>query len=487
MEEYIAKKLAEAKVKNLQKNKDTERKLQEQQEAERKLKEQQEAEHKLQEQQEAERKLKEQQEAERKLKEQQEAERKLKEQQEAERKLKEQQEAERKLKEQQTINKNNEQYRVVKTMEQHQKELEDKIKRKVNNEKKKNKDLEMQQIKEDQQKEAEQKLKDYQEQEQKNKDIQEGKHLKKEQDVPIVKEPNIERKTIEQQAEDNKQKALAKIGTTETEQTKIETNFKESNINTDKVLKNNDIPKMVFIVPYRDRRQQRNFFINQMKVVLEDIPTNEYKIYYIHQKDERSFNRGAMRNIGFLVLKELYPENYKDITIVFNDVDTMPYKKNFLNYFTTKGVVKHFYGFKYALGGIVSINAGDFEKTKGYPNFWAWGYEDNCLQARVLKSGLNIDRSQFYPLADRNIIQIKDDIVKSVNRNEYDAFKNDNGMSGYHSINKLEYTINNEDGMIDVTNFDTETIDNKNTQTSYDTSTKTHPFPKKRRGARMVF
>ena len=422
------------------------------------------------------------------MKETQEAERKLKETQEVERKLKETQEAERKLKETQSIvNKNNDQYKVVKTMEQHQKELEEKIKRKVNNNKKINEELELQKMKEDNQKQAEQQIKHYQEQEQILKDRREGKHIKQETEKekePIIEAPKIERKTIEQQAEENKQKALAKLGITDAEKNQPETIFNHHNNNTNN---NAGIPKIVFIVPYRDRRQQRNFFVNQMKVVLEDIPKNDYNIYYIHQKDDRSFNRGAMRNIGYLVLKELYPNNYKDITIVFNDVDTMPYKKNFFDYFTSSGVVKHFYGFKYALGGIVSIKAGDFEKTKGYPNFWAWGFEDNCLQARVLNAGLKIDRSNFYPLADRNIIQIKDDIVKSVSRNEYDAFKSDNGTSGFHSIHNLEYTINNEDGMVDVTNFDSDTIDNKNTQSSYDTSTKKHPFSKRRRGGRMTF
>ena len=374
-------------------------------------------------------------------------------------------------------------------MEQHQKELEEKIKRKVNNNKKKNEELEIQKMKEDNQKQAEQKIKDYQDQEQKLKDMMEGNHMKqdkKNEEMQIVEQPKIERKTIEEQADENKQKALAKLGITDTGKQQPETIFNNSNENTS-VDNNSGVPKIVFIVPYRDRRQQKNFFINQMKVVLEDIPKNDYKIYYIHQTDERSFNRGAMRNIGFLVLKELYPNNYKDITVVFNDVDTMPYKKNFLNYFTTRGIVKHFYGFKYALGGIVSINAGDFEKTKGYPNFWAWGFEDNCLQARVSNAGLTIDRSQFYPLADRNIIQIKDDIVKSVSRNEYDAFKSDNGSSGFHSIHNLKYTINDENGMVDVTNFDAETIDNKDTQAMYDTSTKKHPFGKKRRGGRMAF
>ncbi len=125
------------------------------------------------------------------------------------------------------------------------------------------------------------------------------------------------------------------------------------------------IPEMVFIVPYRNRRQQRDFFVSQMKFVLEDVSSDKYEIFYIHQTDNRGFNRGAMKNIGYLMLKDRYPDNYKDICIIFNDVDTMPYKKNFLNYKTHHGIVKHFYGFKYALGGIVSITGGDFEKTKG--------------------------------------------------------------------------------------------------------------------------
>jgi hypothetical protein len=154
-------------------------------------------------------------------------------------------------------------------------------------------------------------------------------------------------------------------------------------------------PKYIFIIPYRDREQHLHFFNRQMKYVLEDIPKEDYEIYFLHQCDVRKFNRGAMKNIGFLAIRDKYPNDYKNITLVFNDIDTMPFEKNVLNYKTVPGVIKHFYGYKFALGGIVSITGDDFEKMNGFPNFWAWGYEDNSLQNRATRLNFIIDRSQL--------------------------------------------------------------------------------------------
>ena len=38
---------------------------------------------------------------------------------------------------------------------------------------------------------------------------------------------------------------------------------------------------------------------------MEDYPTGSYKYMFIHQKDTREFNRGAMKNIGFIVASRL--------------------------------------------------------------------------------------------------------------------------------------------------------------------------------------
>ena len=183
-----------------------------------------------------------------------------------------------------------------------------------------------------------------------------------------------------------------------------------------------DIPKFIFIIPYRNRQLHLEQYLGHMKYVLGDIPKSHYKILVVHQADTRVFNRGGVKNIGFLYVKQMYPADYKTITLVFNDVDTFPLKKNYLDYTTQTGTVKHFFGFKYALGGIVSITCGDFEKINGYPNLWTWGYEDNLLQIRLNKAGILIDRSNFYDLDE----DYKDCSIYVMNNHGYHRVLNQN-------------------------------------------------------------
>jgi len=238
-------------------------------------------------------------------------------------------------------------------------------------------------------------------------------------------------------------------------------------------------PRFIFIVPYRDREIHLEFFHRHMNFVLEDIPKNQYEILFIHQCDSRKFNRGAMKNIGFLAVRNKYPTDYRNITLVFNDIDTMPFKKNFLNYETKPGVIKHFYGYKFTLGGIVSITGGDFEKINGFPNLWAWGFEDNALQDRAVRAKLMIDRSQFYPIADKHIIQFNDGLTRNVNRNEYDRFSRGTN-EGWNSISNLQYSIDASTGFVNVTAFSTG-IESTTPDAVHDLRTGNAPFKDIRR------
>lgn len=170
---------------------------------------------------------------------------------------------------------------------------------------------------------------------------------------------------------------------------------------------------------------------------------DDYEIYFSHQYDDRPFNRGAAKNIGFLAIKEKYPDHYRDITFVFNDIDTIPFSAIF-NYETSYGIVKHFYGFKYALGGIVSIKGSDFEATNGFPNYWGWGMEDTVLYNRCLKIGLTIDRSDFHAIGSPNIIHLFDGVSRIINKLEPEKAKHDNGKDGLASIRRLSFNIDFE-------------------------------------------
>ncbi len=210
------------------------------------------------------------------------------------------------------------------------------------------------------------------------------------------------------------------------------------------------IPKIIFIIPYRNRIYLKTHYEIYMDHILEDLDKDSYEIYFVHQCDTRPFNRGAMKNIGFLAMRIKYPDNYKDINFVFNDIDTMPAMKNYLNYETTVGAIKHFYGFKFALGGIFSIKGCDFEKIRGFPNYWAWGLEDNDILHRAKKHNLQIDYSQFHDFANAKIIQLPYNYTRIISKQQTWR-AGVNSIEGFEHIKNLKYIINNE--YINVENF----------------------------------
>lgn len=214
------------------------------------------------------------------------------------------------------------------------------------------------------------------------------------------------------------------------------------------------VPSFVFIVPYRNREKDLFHFKKKMAFILEDIDPAKYKICVIHQKDARLFNRGAIKNIGFLYIKQKYPDHWRTMTLVFNDVDTTPTEKNMFDYTTQEGIIKHFYGFTYALGGIVSITGADFDKIGGFPNFWAWGYEDSALNRRAVARGLTIDRSQFIDFKDKKVENVHSDIFKKMNNSERKEFYNST-KNGVENLTNVVFTENESTGWVDVLAFET--------------------------------
>jgi hypothetical protein len=204
------------------------------------------------------------------------------------------------------------------------------------------------------------------------------------------------------------------------------------------------IPTRIFIVPYRDRLSDKVSFLENMKILLADTAISEpYEIYFAHQYDSRPFNRGAMKNIGFLAMKEKYPSLYKDITFIFHDVDTWPSEKGLIDYSTTSGIVRHFYGYNYTLGGMFAIKGADFEKSRGFPNFWGWGIEDNAMNDRCLAAGLIIDRNQFYDIADKRIERTFDGFKRIISKRDSIVYKKA-AYDDLYALKNLQWTFQNE-------------------------------------------
>lgn len=217
-------------------------------------------------------------------------------------------------------------------------------------------------------------------------------------------------------------------------------------------------PSLIFIVPYRDRLHHKTFFDHYMRQVIMAGKRDgvDYEIIYAHQNNDLKFNRGGMKNIGFLYAKEKYPDTYEDITFVFNDVDTVPYKSGLFNYETTHGVVKHFYGYEFALGGIFSITGKDFEKANGFPNYWGWGFEDNVMQNRVNDNGFETNRNQYFTVDKYEVLHFFDDYKKKISSDVLlNQFKKKFvETDGLNTLKNIDYQFNNETNMLDINTLD---------------------------------
>lgn len=66
-------------------------------------------------------------------------------------------------------------------------------------------------------------------------------------------------------------------------------------------------------------------------------------------------------------------------------------------------------------------------------------YEDNTLQERCLAAGVKIDRSRFFPIFDKNVMQFPDGRTRDLNRVEFDRYIARRVTDGMYDISGIQY------------------------------------------------
>ena len=120
----------------------------------------------------------------------------------------------------------------------------------------------------------------------------------------------------------------------------------------------------------------------------------------------------------------------------------IPYRDraDLVHYSTKPGVVSHFYGYLFSLGGMFAIKGADFEKTTGFPNFWGWGLEDNKMQDRCLAANLVIDRSCFYNIKSNLIARPFDGYERTLSLRDGVVYKEEQPDS-LLDLQKVVFTV----------------------------------------------
>jgi len=180
--------------------------------------------------------------------------------------------------------------------------------------------------------------------------------------------------------------------------------------------------KYNFIIPYRNRKQNLNEFINRFTEYLKDKDA-DVQFYIIHQINTGEFNRGAMKNIGFLEVCKTRPDGL----FIFHDVDTYPTYWGSIPYEAKHGEFKRpvLNMGSENLGLICSCWKEEFEKTNGFANYWGWGSEDGALYNRAKKLGIPIDEKNMLHYSNKKYV-ICEEHYRNVSKEHYYTAKNGN-------------------------------------------------------------
>jgi hypothetical protein len=168
-------------------------------------------------------------------------------------------------------------------------------------------------------------------------------------------------------------------------------------------------PRIVIVVPLRDRKLHFDVFKTYLKGKLNGVP---HAVVGVEQTDKFLFNRGWLINVGMQFSFQHSSLQSAEL-FVAHDVDMLA--DSYVDYLKFEPHVSHLankasqfgYQMPYAdyLSGIVVFTRQTFTSINGYSNlFFGWGGEDDDLARRIHARGLKISR----PNSSGKILSLSD-------------------------------------------------------------------------------
>lgn len=168
-----------------------------------------------------------------------------------------------------------------------------------------------------------------------------------------------------------------------------------------------NVPSWCIIIPYRDRKEHLERFIDHYKSGQQNVLMGymetwnvDVPIYVIEQNDNRPFNRAKLLNVGF---KE-FGVNF-DYS-AYHDVDMYVFPEyigcyKFPEFPTHIATRCEQFNWKMPYedysGGVILINRDHMIKSNGFSNnLWSWGCEDDEMRNNLAAVGLYVKRLNCY-------------------------------------------------------------------------------------------
>src|SRR5882762_8396930 len=165
--------------------------------------------------------------------------------------------------------------------------------------------------------------------------------------------------------------------------------------------------RLNIVVPYRDREAHLNVFAPLVRAYFARDKIDKYIPYgvlIIEQEKGQPFNRGALKNIGFVLGRD-----QSDYTC-FHDIDYVPVWADYSWSDAATCILWHgaetrplslkhpqrrigHIKMEEIHGGVVLTPNALFEQANGYANsYWGWGWEDSDLKCRYQTAGIAFTR-----------------------------------------------------------------------------------------------